>query len=349
LKHIPFLNSIAKRGQTHKVNESDDMVRSLAHPNFICLYFLMLFSGFTNVELRAQGMQSSADVLDEIVATVDGEPIMRSDLEAMILRLRADDAYQPSTNANDLARSALTELINEQLILKAGKEKEIKPPEPDISQAVDEQIERLRKTFATKGEFQQFLDDKGLTLDALRNEFREHAEKEYVIRTAINRRVSISDDDVKKYEAQLRQLKKPVYSYHLRHILLRCPQGAAATQEEQTQGWARELMIRLQKGENFELLAQQASEDQATRSQGGDLGFLNEGEFLQPLERAVKDITPGEIAGPVRTDVGYHIVKLVQKRTARWQLYTKRFEEEKQTWAEQLRKKAIINVAATYR
>jgi parvulin-like peptidyl-prolyl isomerase len=319
------------------------------HAKFIHMIIVLVFlSSATLTAVYPADTQSSSDLLDEIVATVDGEPLMRSDLDAMILRLRADESPEPPPRPADLTHKALAELINEQLILKAGERKEIKPPEQEINQSVEYRLERLSKTFTSKSDFERFLDEKGLSLAALREDLRKRARNEYIIRTAMSPRVSISENDVKQYEDHLRELKKPVESYHLQHILLRCPRNAELDKEQRVRDRARELMIRLQKGASFDLLAQRESEDEATRNQGGDLGFLNEGEFLKPLERAAKNLAPDEIAGPVRTDVGFHLVKLLEKRTARWQLYRERFQEEKQKWADELRKKAVVKIATPY-
>ncbi len=92
-----------------------------------------------------------------------------------------------------------------------------------------------------------------------------------------------------------------VRQVHARHILLH-------TEQE-----AKDVLARLQAGEDFTALAQALSQDEVTRSQGGDLGWFTADELLVPeLAQTAFALQPGQIAGPVPTELGYHVVQAIE-------------------------------------
>lgn len=82
----------------------------------------------------------------------------------------------------------------------------------------------------------------------------------------------------------------------------------------QTYQKAMEVFDRIKKGEDFALLAQQFSEDPATKSNGGDLGYFDRRRMAQPFDSAVFTLKVGEVAGPVRTQYGWHIIKKTDEK-----------------------------------
>ena len=90
---------------------------------------------------------------------------------------------------------------------------------------------------------------------------------------------------------------------HLRHILV------------QTEGEAKEVQARLAKNEPFEELAKKLSRDTASGPKGGDLGFLGREQMLPDFARAAFALKPGEVSEPVKTPFGFHLVKLLERKT----------------------------------
>ncbi len=102
-------------------------------------------------------------------------------------------------------------------------------------------------------------------------------------------------------DAITRDLEAPVAQVRARHILV-------ATRDE-----AAALLVRLRNGENFAVLATQVSLDTATRATGGDLGWFLQDELLEAeLARVAFELQPNQIAGPIQTALGYHIVQTLE-------------------------------------
>lgn len=90
-----------------------------------------------------------------------------------------------------------------------------------------------------------------------------------------------------------------------RHVLIEATPDAAAAEAR-----AKEVLRRAQAGEDFAALAREASADTGSAAQGGDLGWAERGFFVAPFADAVWAMQPGEIRGPVRSEFGWHVIRL---------------------------------------
>ncbi len=95
-----------------------------------------------------------------------------------------------------------------------------------------------------------------------------------------------------------------------RHILIKVDQDADEKAVNEAEKKAQEILARLKKGESFEKLAQQYSDDPGSASKGGDLGYFTRGMMVKPFDDTVFSMKEGEISPPVRTRFGFHIIKL---------------------------------------
>jgi peptidyl-prolyl cis-trans isomerase C len=111
---------------------------------------------------------------------------------------------------------------------------------------------------------------------------------------------AVSEADAKKiYDEKISKMK-PEVEVHARHILV------------DTKAEAEEIIKRLKNGEDFATLANEKSKD--TNAEGGDLGFFTRGQMLKPFEDAAFALEPGQISEPVKTQFGWHVIKVEEKR-----------------------------------
>ena len=101
-----------------------------------------------------------------------------------------------------------------------------------------------------------------------------------------------------------------------RHILFKVEAGADQAVAEATRRRAEEVYEQIKAGGDFEKLAQTHSDEAATGAQGGFLGTFGRGQMVKPFEEAAFALEPGQVSPPVRTDFGYHIIKVDQKTPA---------------------------------
>ena len=135
-----------------------------------------------------------------------------------------------------------------------------------------------------------------------------------------------------------------------RHILVKLSQ---VRDDEQAKERIEQLKQRIDQGESFEVLARSNSED-STAPQGGDLGWLTPGETVPAFEQAMDALQPGQISGPVRSQFGWHLIRVDERRTkdmeneyrrmqARQHLFEQRVEPALDDWLSQLRGSVYID------
>jgi len=96
-----------------------------------------------------------------------------------------------------------------------------------------------------------------------------------------------------------------------RHILI-SPINATPAADRAAHARADSLLARLRAGDDFDVMAAQYSDDPATKDKGGDLGVFQRGAMLQAFEDAAFAMEPGQLTGPVKTEVGYHLIKCTE-------------------------------------
>jgi peptidyl-prolyl cis-trans isomerase D len=100
---------------------------------------------------------------------------------------------------------------------------------------------------------------------------------------------------------------------HAAHVLVKTDQNATAEKDAEALKKAQAVLARARKGEDFAALARQTSDDPGSKDKGGDLGTFARGQMVKPFEDAAFSMAPGEIRGPVKSDFGYHVIKLLEK------------------------------------
>jgi parvulin-like peptidyl-prolyl isomerase len=143
---------------------------------------------------------------------------------------------------------------------------------------------------------------------------------------------------------------------HLRQILIALPEKATSEEIDRRKAVAAKVVELARGGSSFVELAKQYSDDESTKASGGDLGFLAKGTLADALEDAVAAMEPGDVRGPLRTERGWLVLQLVERKAGdmksfdevrdqlKKQLYDEQVEKAQQSWLKELRKRAHIDV-----
>jgi len=138
---------------------------------------------------------------------------------------------------------------------------------------------------------------------------------------------------------------------HSRHILIKLSEIMSEKEGKQKMDNIKE---RLDNGEKFEVLARQYSED-STASNGGDLGWVNPGDTVPQFEKAMNELKDNQISQPIRTQFGWHIIQVIERRSqdmskeaarlkARQEIRAKKADEAYQDWIRELRDRAFVEL-----
>ena len=136
----------------------------------------------------------------------------------------------------------------------------------------------------------------------------------------------VSDDALKaKYQQDIQQYQVP-NRVHAEHILFMTV-GKTDAEVDEIKKKAEDVLKQAKKGTKFEDLAKKYSEDSGTKDKGGDLGWVLQGMTVPEFEKVVFSLPPGGISDLVKTQYGFHIIKVLEKETA----HTKPFDEVKES------------------
>jgi len=142
----------------------------------------------------------------------------------------------------------------------------------------------------------------------------------------IRQSIQISDDQLKiQYMQNIQQYQVP-NRVHVQHILLMTV-GKTDAEVDEIKKTAEDVLKQARKGAKFEDLAKKYTEDPGTKDKGGDLGWIIQGQTVPEFEKTAFSLAPGQISDLVRTQYGFHIIKVLEKETA----HTKSFDEVKES------------------
>ncbi len=142
----------------------------------------------------------------------------------------------------------------------------------------------------------------------------------------IRQSVHVSDDMLKlQYQSNIQQYQVP-NRVHPQHILLMTV-GKTDAEVEEIRKKAEDVLKQAKKGGKFEDLSKKYSEDPGSKEKGGDLGWITQGQTVPEFEKTAFSLNPGQISDLVKTQYGFHIIKVLEKETA----HTKPFDEVKES------------------
>jgi len=142
--------------------------------------------------------------------------------------------------------------------------------------------------------------------------------------TKIQRNIQVSDDQLKvQYQNNIQQYQVP-NRVHPEHILFMTV-GKTDAEVDEIKKNAEDVLKQAKKGAKFEDLAKKYSEDPGSKDKGGDLGWITQGQTVPEFEKTAFGLDKGQISDLVKTQYGFHIIKVLDKETAR----TKTFDEVK--------------------
>ncbi|MFW6147452.1 MAG: SurA N-terminal domain-containing protein [Thermodesulfobacteriota bacterium] len=166
-----------------------------------------------------------------------------------------------------------------------------------------------------------FKEQVEITNSAMEEYFEKHKEKyripdqikiDYIILdpSDFKDEVSVNEEEIADYYEYNPERFKEQRQVKARHILFKVPPGASKQTEAEIKDKALEISKRARQGEDFSELAKKYSQDTSNASQGGDLGYFKKGQMTEPFEDLAFSLEKEELGGPVRTQFGWHLVKV---------------------------------------
>jgi parvulin-like peptidyl-prolyl isomerase len=326
-----------------------------------------------------------AKIIDRTVATVNNVPIMLSEFEKnatpILEQFKQSTPIEQQTpeRVADIKKKVLDQMIDDRLLTQQAKSLGVRVSKLEV----DDGIKKVRSRFATDEEFNKELQKDGLNYD----EFRNHISDQISVIKLIDQEVKAkttppTEADAKQlYDTLVAILhNQPVPGSHTaaeidelqslakalqhrfgervraRHILIRVDPHASEAERSAALKKIQDIQSQLKNGADFSELAKKYSQDPGSASRGGDLGYFTKGDMVPSFEKAAFSLDVGQTSDIVKTDFGYHIIHVDEKKAEskfgfdevkddlREYLFQQRAAKKFEEYVKDLRSKAAIKI-----
>jgi parvulin-like peptidyl-prolyl isomerase len=251
-----------------------------------------------------------------VVARVNSKAVLGRDLEQ---RVRAELATIGNPAWKDLREDYRKELTDKAMGQLVGNEllyqKAIASGLAATPAEVQAEFDKFAKNYQTDAALNIELANRGMDRKALLREIGRDLVVNKYIEENIRKKLTVTPAELSDYYAKNPDQFKHPDLIRTSHILVTVPSGGTAEQDKLALQRAEKLLERAKKGEDFAKLAKDNSMDPSA-SQGGDIGLTEIGELEPPYEEAAAKLKVGEISPIVRTSLGFHIIKLTDRKKA---------------------------------
>jgi peptidyl-prolyl cis-trans isomerase SurA len=286
---------------------------------------------FVTLTTQAQGLKplaasvgiatpQASQAADFIVAVVNSEPITNNEVRAEMQRVLQQLAQQrqPAPDSKLLARQVLERLINDKAQLQQARETGIRVDEPAIDQAEQNVARQNQMELA---ELRRRIAAEGVSPSRLREQLRDQLMLTRLRERDVEPRVRVSDlevDQALREQSQGNPVDPAALEINLAQILVAVPDAATPVQLAALQAKAQRALQRAQAGENFATLVKEFSDatDSASLANGGQLGLRTADRYPPLFLTATQKLAEGGISAVVRSGAGFHILKVIEKKTA---------------------------------
>ena len=273
----------------------------------LMLGLLIALQGNSQASTRPQDVE-----LDRVVAIVNNDVITSSELADKITQIKQQLTQKHTQLPPDevLRKQILERMILDEIQLQMAKTAGIRVDDEQLNHVISN---IARQNSMSLDKFRQFLEGEGYPFA----KFREEIRKEMIIgqlrKNKVDNQVYVSEQEVDNQLSKLGDQQQLDTEYHLAHILIAIPEAASPAQIEEARKKADEAYTQLNFGADFAKTAISVSADQRAL-QGGDLGWIKEGQLPTVFADVIPKMKPGEITKPVRSASGFHIIKLIDVR-----------------------------------
>ncbi len=250
--------------------------------------------------------------LPPVVAVVEGADIKSEDLEKnfagfLASRQIPSEALPPAERSRGY-RMILEEMIKEKLIEQRAKEIKITDEE------VNETFKKFTATLGPEEEVKKQIVASGQTVEGVRDNIRASLKQDRWLDAEVDKRGGVSDKDAETFYKENGEKFVQPPQVRASHILLRVEAEAKPEEVIAKEKAATAIAARVKKGEDFAKLAKELSEDPSAKENSGDLDFFDQGQMVPEFSKAAFAMKKGEISEPVRSQFGYHVIKVTDRR-----------------------------------
>lgn len=256
----------------------------------------------------------SRENVDRVVAIVNDDIITLSEMNEMVTSINL------TNNQNMDQNQVLQQMIEQKLFEQEAEKLGIKVSEAEL----DAGIAQVKQRFNLNDEqMAEVLQKQNLTMESFREQWRLQTLSNKLLDSQLKNKIVVTDQEIADYYRQnydgsgapasapssaVAPSSGPAEEVRIAHILISANSPDAAARAEKVAEMAKA-------GQDFAQLAKEYSDDSLSADKGGDLGYFKEGDLIETLAVAIENTPQGQVAGPVESPAGYHVIKVVERKS----------------------------------
>ncbi|EFB3348733.1 chaperone SurA (Peptidyl-prolyl cis-trans isomerase surA) (PPIase surA) (Rotamase surA) [Escherichia coli H605] len=251
---------------------------------------------------------AAPQVVDKVAAVVNNGVVLESDVDGLMqsVKLNAAQARQQLPDDATLRHQIMERLIMDQIILQMGQKMGVKISDEQLDQAI---ANIAKQNNMTLDQMRSRLAYDGLNYNTYRNQIRKEMIISEVRNNEVRRRITILPQEVESLAQQVGNQNDASTELNLSHILIPLPENPSSEQVNEAETQARAIVDQARNGADFGKLAIAHSADQQALN-GGQMGWGRIQELPGIFAQALSTAKKGDIVGPIRSGVGFHILKV---------------------------------------
>ena len=252
-------------------------------------------------------------VLPEVVATVNGQNITSQQLEEIFKAAVEGSGQKAATLTNEQKLGAYNQLLQELIMdkLVAGAASGEKVTDADV----DAEIAKIKKQFPDEKIFEEQLKQAGQTPEKLKENLRTMLQQQLWMKSQVKTSDVTEVQAQTFYDSNKKEFEQPE-TVKASHILFMVKPEATEADVDKQKEAATKASERAIKGEDFSTLAKELSEEPGAKESAGDLGFFTKDRMVPEFANAAFSQKIGDISQPVRTQFGWHVIKVTETKPA---------------------------------
>ena len=308
--------------------------------------------------LTSPALSAERQLLDQVVAVVNDEPITQSELDIILRPLY--EQYKTELKGERLVEALsearqklLNQLIEDKLVFQEAKAQKIEVDDSEL----EKQIEEFKKRFTNEDELEQALKNEGLNLSDMRERIHRQEMVRKIQDMEIRSKVVVSPLEIQEYYEKNASEFSSQEKIRVRSMTIKKSSEARekGLTDEAAKNRVEDLRKKILGGVDFGKLAKENSEDSSGKTEGiGD--WVQRGEMIPVIDELIFKLPEGEVSQIIETPMGYHFFRVEEKQAskkknfaeARDEIYGRIFNEKArkrfEEWTEELKRKSYISL-----
>jgi peptidyl-prolyl cis-trans isomerase SurA len=317
------------------------------------LFTLILTSACMVMVMLSHAPEVSADSVDRIVAVVNNDIILYSELQEQTKLMRdinPNIALDNPQQQTQFQREVLQRMIADRLAEQEVTRLKINVTDLDLDKAV---ANFKKENGFTDDQLKYVLQQEGKSIEEFRKGIKKQIERGRLIERVLKSKTVVTDKQIDDY---LKNGSIPDDSEERRHLAVIFLPVQGAGQVEEVEGRAKEIHKRLQQGEDFSQMAREYSRGPAVE-EGGDIGYIAAKDLAPAIESATRGLAANDMTPPMKTPQGFYIIKVIDvqrdrqivsstdsRDRARNVLFQQEIDRKYEQWIKELTDKSFIQV-----